>query len=282
MSKFSEEEILRDTLEKAEVNLDISKLKQQLSYGYSDKERKKVHSETNNLIQNSLNTDSLGKCIHVTGEMRALTDPFHRYLCEQINQKDEEVFKVIYNLPEEYRKETTKILEWNLNNWTTTKSNREWHDELRTIYSVANRSVNLYAMDTIDEVQYSVFGNKYVLLQEKHPDKATVKHTWLLESEELNHQLEKRAEKLISKSKDVDEGNYRRFTQNLNSIVARRYLIMLQKDSYTYEELFKDEMANDFTESPKEIIDSLKIMNFIHLIKNQKVQITKDGREFIR
>lgn len=39
-----------------------------------------------NLLKSSLDKNSLGECIHITGEM-VLTDPFLRYLCDQINLK---------------------------------------------------------------------------------------------------------------------------------------------------------------------------------------------------
>jgi hypothetical protein len=74
------------------------------------------------------------------------------------------------------------MLKWNLKKWTSKNKKRIWQEELKTIYSIANRSVSLYALDTSNEIQYSVFGYKYILLQEKHDDLATQKHTWLLES----------------------------------------------------------------------------------------------------
>ena len=256
-----------------------------ISHGYLDDEIKHTHRETNNLLQESIDNNSLGECIHITGEMRALTDPFHRYICEEISQKEKDVFRVVYNLPEEHMNKTTKILEWNLDCWASDGSDRKWHEELRTIYSIANRSVNLYALDTSEEIQYSVFGNKYILLQEKHRDGVRKKHTWLLESESINSMLTVKAEELIKQSKDVDEGNYRRFTQNLSSVASKRFLTILDKsskDRLSIDELLEDEVVNDFTDSPEEIIDTLKIMNFINNKDEDSIEITKSGREFIK
>lgn len=274
-------ENLEKTLAYAGIN-DISIFENNVkSHGYSEDDRKIVHNATNQVIQNSLESNSLGECIHITGEMRALTDPFHRYICDQINQKDKDVFRIVYNLPEAYMDDTTKILEWNLDSWKSTNKERLWQEELRTIYSIANRSVNLYALDTSDEIQYSVFGHKYILLQEKHLDRATNKHTWLLESEALNAELTIKAEEFIKKSKDVDEGNYRKFTQDLNSVASQRFLNLLSQNSMNILELLKDEVANDFTDSTQEIINTLKVMNFLK-IENEKVIITENGKDFIK
>lgn len=255
-----------------------------LSHGYSKESIKNTHTETNNKIQESLKSNSLGKCIHITGEMRALTDPFHRYLCEEINHKERDVFRVVYNLPEENMNNSTKMLKWNLESWALDKSNRKWDEELRTIYSIANRSVNLYALDTSDEIQYSVFGHKYILLQEKHKDRASRKHTWLLESEAVNSILTDKAENIIGKSKDIDGSNYRDFTKRINSIVSMHFLSMLIKTSHiSVEDLLSDEMANDFTDSPIEIIEALSAMGFIRKTNNSElIEISISGREFIK
>ena len=175
------------------------------SYGFLEKDRKNVHNQTNNLLKSSLDKNSLGECIHITGEMRALTDPFHRYLCDQINLKDKDVFKVVYNHPDIEMNNTVDMLKWNLKKWTSKNKKRIWQEELKTIYSIANRSVSLYALDTSNEIQYSVFGYKYILLQEKHDDLATQKHTWLLESESLNAELTLKAENYIKKAKKLED-----------------------------------------------------------------------------
>lgn len=281
MFKLNEnhEEYLRQTLDLLGFHGELPKV---IIHGCSRESIKSVHLETNNLIKMNIENNSLGECIHITGEMKALIDPFHRYLCEVISQKEQKVFRMIFNLPKKYAQNTTKILEWNLESWASISPVRKWHEKLRTIYSIANRSVNLYASDTLNEIQYSVFGNKYILLQEKHKEKIREKHTWLIESESVNTTLSMRAEELIKKSQDIDEGNYRRFTQNINSIAARRFLLLLKdNDSLPNENLIEDGIANDFTESVQEVLESLIIMDFIKPIANGLVVITDSGREFI-
>lgn len=43
---------------------------------------------------------------------------------------------------------TVDMLKWNLKKWTSKNKKRIWQEELKTIYSIANRSVSLYALDT--------------------------------------------------------------------------------------------------------------------------------------
>ncbi len=280
---IQEEKAFFETLKKAGItdfNRDSVKV---LEYGFKGKSIDKVHLETNNLLQKSLKTNSLGECIHITGKMRALTDPFHRYLCDQINKKNENVFKVVYNLPEKYSNNTIKIIEENLKSWNI-KQKRNWIEELRTIYSIANRSVNLYSLDTSDKIQYSVFGNKYILFQGEHQeslDKSKEKHTWLLESEKLNEILTNKAEMLISKSNNINEGTYRVFTQKLNSYASKRfYKILENKKNVPLENLLNDEMAMDITESTQDIVDILRIMQFIKINNYNQASITEKGKDF--
>ena len=279
---MSENKLL-ETLELAGISDCKSYIPNILSEGITKEKIKKVHLDTNSKIQEMLTSNSLGECIHITGEMRALTDPFHRYICEQINSKSEDdIFKIVYNLPEAKMNNTTQIIEWNLNNWAPKVNRRNWSEELQIIYSIANRSVNLYNLDTSQDIQYSVFGNKYILLQEQHKDKAETKHTWFLESEALNAELTIKANLFIKKSNNIDEGHYGRFAQNVNGIASKRLLRMLNKKILSKETLLQDTIANDFTDSIEDIIESLKIMNFINENStNNSFNITTSGKEFL-
>jgi len=277
MSENNYEEKLRQTLSLLGIYEALPKV---ILHGCSEEDIKNVHKETNNIIHECMKNNNIGECIHITGEMRALTDPFHRYLCEEISQKEQKVFRVVFNLPETHMQNATKIIEWSLEGWASDKSGRKWHEELRTIYSIANRSVSLYAFDTSNDIQYSVFGSKYILLQEKHDDRIAIKHKWLLESESINSMLLMRAEELIKKSKDIDGGNYRKFTQNVNSIASKRFLALLSKTDLPIEKLIIDEIAKDFVESTQEILENLIIMGFIEIRENELAFITYSGREF--
>jgi len=272
---------LANTLHLARANIELANDKI-LAHGYTGEERKLVHRETNERIRQSLITNSLGECIHITGEMRALTDPFHRFVCEEISQKEKDVFRVVYSLPQRFLGNATKILEWNLTNWSANSQGRTWYENLRTIYAIANKAVNLFALDLMEEVQYSVFGHKYVLLQEKHADKATSKHTWLLESEALNSLLCVQADELIRRAASVDEGIYRRFTQSLTGTAAKRILSLLKSggNNASRSALCADELVKDFSDSPEEVVEALKVMGFVAEDSMDSLRITSAGKEF--
>jgi hypothetical protein len=275
--------VLIKTLELAGISDSKSFEPKIISEGNTKETIKEVHNRTNLMIKDRLDKHSLGECIHITGEMRALTDPFHRFMCEQISRKSEkDIFKVVYNLPEEKKDDITKIVKWNLENWTSKIQKRNWVEELRTLHAIANRSVNLYTLNTVDKIQYSVFGNKYILLQEKHKDKAETKHTWLLESEALNAELVIKANEIINSAENIDEGYYGRFTQNIGGVPAKRILNLLQDNEILeVDKLINDEIVKDFTDYATDIIESLKIINFINEKNPGYVEITNSGREFI-
>jgi hypothetical protein len=253
-----------------------------LKHGFNPEERQSVHQETNKLIQSCLRGSSLGECIHITGEMRALTDPFHRYICEEINKNDKDVFKVVYNLPEQLLPDHLKVVEWNLEKWASGGIDSDWREQLLSIYLIANRSVNLFALDTSDQIQYSVFGHKYILLQEKHQEKAREKNTWLLESEAINSILTVRAAQLVKAARPVDEGDYHRFTLGINSVAARRFLSLLSEKQGRLEAeyLLNDDVARDFCDSTDVILESLRVMGFVNRNPKGLVEITTNGMEF--
>ena len=101
-----------------------------------------------------------------------------------------------------------------------------------------------------------------------------------MESESLNAELTLKAENYIKKAKKLEEGNYRKFTQDLNNVSSQRFLSLLSKSEKSIIELLEDKLAMDFTDSTQEILDTLRVMNFLN-INDNKVSITESGREFI-
>lgn len=276
-----DEQALIDTLELAGVRIPKLRTISVLDFSSADKEEnKKVHEATNLLILSLLSINELGECIHVTGEMRALTDPLHRQLCEEMQRRDMGNFQVLYNIPEEHRQNAAKIVRWNLSRWVTGKG-RQWAEELRTIDVIANRSVDLLAYNTTNEIQYSVFGKKYILLQEKHRNKVLQKRVWLLKSEKLNELLVDRGRALIEKSGDIDEGLFREFTVNLSGAAARRMLVILIQNRNDNSNLLNDPFIRDFAADPQGALDALKVMDFVAEDDRERLSITPSGREFL-
>lgn len=225
----SDERALISTLDLTGLESPNPKRIKTLAFSSAKKqENKRVHQATNRLIFELLSTEDLGTCIHVTGEARAMTDPFHRQVCAEMRRRNKGSFFVLYNIPDDRRVSAAALVQWNLSRWASGTLSR-WDEELRTIDVIAKRSVNLLAYNTLDEIQYSVFGDKYVLLQEKHSDNATSKRVWLLESEGVNSHLTERAKGFVAAAADIDEGLFREFIVNLSGTAARRCLSLLTK-----------------------------------------------------
>jgi hypothetical protein len=116
--------------------------------------------------------------------------------------------------------------------------------------------VDVRAYKTADELQYSVFGNKYVLLQEKHLDDvdsgaASPKRVWLLNSEKLNAFLTARALSIIENSKDVPETLFKRFFAKVSGVTAQNILARLMKEGLIHEEGMLDKNRLSLTLRPR-------------------------------
>lgn len=211
--------------------------------------------------------------------MRALTDPLHRRICEEMKRRNKGSFNILFHIPYERIQDPALLVEWNLSKWAKLRS-RHWQDELRTIDIIANRSVDLHAYNAFSNIQYSVFGHKYILLQEKHNKEAMNKRIWLLESEVINGVLVERGKQLLSNARDVDEGLFRQFTLNLSGVAARWSLSQLAKKSIGKDELLSAPLFHDFAKNPQDSIDALKIMTFIVERADGLLSITPAGRDF--
>lgn len=277
----SDQQALVDTLGLAEVEVSASNKYKVLDFSEADKEQNdKIHENTNKLLLSLLDAGELGSCIHVTGAMRALADPFHRQICEAMRVRDQESFNVIYGLPKEFQNNAASVVGWNLEKWAHGKS-RNWEDELRSIDVIANRSVDLFAFDTSSEIQYSVFGNRHILLQEKHSALAASKRIWLLESENINGTLVERGFSMMNGAMNIDEGMFHEFALSLSGVAAGHYLKKLQYGPIERDSLLNDSFIVDFVRSPQDSFDSLLVMGFVHADAQSNISITQTGREFL-
>jgi hypothetical protein len=277
----SEIKLLLKTLEIASVANPASNKINVLEFSNATtSENNRVRDAANRLILSLMETNNLGTCIHITGEMRALTDPFHRQVCEEMRRRDKGSFYVLFHIPYKRIQDAFSLVEWNLSKWASFRL-RQWKEELRTIDIIAKRSVNLLAYNTFNDIQYSVFGHKYILLQEKHDDKAINKRIWLLESEAINGILVERGRQLLSRGRDVNEGLFRDFTLNLSGVASRWCLTKLEKKSIGKDELFSDPFLRDYAENPQGSFNALKIMGFIVENTDGLISITPVGRDFL-
>jgi len=274
-----EKQALLLTLSLADVALPWSKIKVLDASKRDPFQNKRVYDATNRLLLDLLRSNELGICIHITGEMRALTDPFHRQVCEEMQRRVERCFDVLYQIPRDRLYKAASIVGWNLSRWAKGHQ-RRWEEDLRTIDVIARRSVELFAYDTLDIVQYSVFGNKYVLLQEKHQERPRSKRVWLLESEQLNILLTERSRAYLRSATEIDEGLFHEFVTNVSGIAAHRYLKRLDHASVDRESLLADRFVQYYVEEPQDVLDALIVMGFVHRRK-ERLSISPTGRQFL-
>jgi hypothetical protein len=191
------------------------------------------------------------------------------------------VFNVLYNIPEEYRRSPFPLVRWNLSRWTSGRL-RRWDEELRIIDAISNRSVNLLAYDTLQEVQYSVFGGKFILLQEVHRAGIRTKRVWLLESAAVNSALVDRGMALIAKASAVDERLFGDFSLAVGGVIARRYLRLLSNTPLDRTALLEDSFVCDYAREPSGPLEALETMGFVHADEGGRARITNAGQEFLR
>jgi hypothetical protein len=288
MSNKENLEALETTLRLAGVkNFSVDKLNL-LEYSEAVPEsNQRVYKATNNLIFEELSQGNLGSCIHVTGEMRALTDPFHRQLCEEMIRREKGRFQVLFYAPEnlynfeENHPSPEALVDWNLNQWfSQSQKETHWTEKMRTTNAIANQSVDILAYDTQDKIQYSVFGNRYVLLQEKHTAHAESKRVWLIESDKVNEELSDNAELFIDNSVNIDSSIFRNFSKSLTQLSAYRILSKLKDSKIKEEEILNDRLIKDFSINPLRSLNALKIMKFVEKDENDFLKITLEGIDF--
>ena len=168
--------------------------------------------QANEQLLQTLLSDTPGHCIHITGEMRALADPFHRRLCAELAKRANTRFTVVYDIPEEYSQSPDGVGKWNAQRWAS----KAWTEKLSAMNLIGDAFVDVRAYNTLPEIQYSVCGNRYVLLQEKHSDEGDSrtpfpKRVWLLDSETLNAFLTARALNIVANAKGIPETLFKRF-----------------------------------------------------------------------
>jgi hypothetical protein len=273
---------LAETLEQAGVSRSSSAKLRVLDFSARNKKRNQlVHESTNRLLLDLVASNDVGTCIHVTGEMRAITDPLHRQICETISLRRGEGFDILYNLPPDRAADVFGTVSWNLDNWNK-KSPGRWEERLSAIDLVANGGVDLFAYDTSDLIQYSVFGHRYILLQEKHSAVAESKRVWLLDSQKVHDVLANKAERILDLAVDVDEMHFKTFTLNLSGVAARRFLKRLQHTgALSQDVLMDDRLVQELAPDPVGPLNALSMMKFVEAARDGLYHITPAGEEFL-
>jgi hypothetical protein len=190
------------------------------------------------------------------------------------------VFSVLFNLPRNKRQDRNSAIGWSLKKWSE-KGTGNWQEYLRTFDMLAEHTVDVRASNSANEIQYSVFGNRYIQLQEKHPDAAKAKRVWLLECQELNEVLTERGERLLNQSTDIDERWYSSFMSTLGGLGARLVLRKLTDERALAVEELDEAKLHDFGGSMIETVDALKTVGLIRTDKEDRWMISPRGKQYL-
>lgn len=242
---------------------------------------KEVHAKANEQLLGALLQNQPGQCIHITGEMRALADPFHRRLCAELVKRSKARFTVIYNIQDDYQH-----LE-GVGKWAQTWKSKSWSDRLSAINLIGDAFVDVRGYNTLSEIQYSVFGNKYILLQEKHADEGgssvpLQKRVWLLQSEKLNEFLTDRAVTIADNSKDIPEALFRRFSAKVNGVTSQTILRKLAAHSPMPAEQVIDDAMRTFDTDATSDLKALKSIGFVKQDEAGAFCISPEGTQYLK
>src|ERR1043166_8497770 len=83
----------------------------------SPEENRRVYEKVNFLLDDLLQREDLGRTVHVTGELRALSDPLHQSICDDNYQRHRTAIRFIGRIPEACRREPYELLEQNAIAW---------------------------------------------------------------------------------------------------------------------------------------------------------------------
>lgn len=276
-------DLLIDTLVKAGIpQFDASKAEIISSATSDPTENSRVHAKTNAVLFELLQRNELGRCVHVTGGARALTDPYHRQMCEAIRSEHKEPFQVLYHVPNDLKGDNWEIVRWNLRHWGL-GGFKNWRQKLLTLNMIGSGGVALKAYDERSHIQYSVFGNRYIQIQGKHEDGALAKRVWLIKSEYVNGLLTEIAETDLQKASAVDERNFKNFVTALFTNTARMMLYkILTGEASTQEQLLADENLSFVDPNAAEKLAALRVIDFVNEDAMGHLTISPDGRSFLQ
>lgn len=236
-----------------------------------------LHFQTNLKISECLEQRSLGTCLHITGRMNAIHDPFHSDLCTTIFRRTDSPFKFSYFDQEEPDRTPIDIVKqkkimWSSNHWKTSLAalRKESQSQIET-YSVADQSA----------VQFTVFGNRFVQLQSQHDDAGSnpvSKHVWLIESQKMHDVLLEHATSVISNASQVPANLFREAYDLMFGVGAKIVLNRLSSVE-AFEKEHAILAASDFHSKPAEVVAALTEFGF--LCDGERVSITQRGRELL-
>ena len=281
-----DEHALAATFEQAGVaTIDPRKVTWLAFSGPDQAKNELVYSEANDRLVKLIKDNSVGHCIHVTGEMRALADPFHRRVCAEIYQRGQEKFSLIYSIPPGYRESPEGVGRWNAESWRRSG----WVDRLSAFSMIGKDIVDVFAYDTLDKIQFTVFGNRYLLLQEKHKDEVSgstrgapiPKRVWLLSCEKLNHAFAEKAAVIKNDAEALPDALFRRFAVSIHGVTSRQIINRLvESGGRGHVDQIIDETLRRFDSQVEAHLTALKTIGFVKNGLANMLDLTNEGRQY--
>jgi hypothetical protein len=247
--------------------------------------------EANEQLYRSVNQDFLlpmvekedpKECIHVTGEMRALSDRLHRLVCRKMVKKYNNRFKMVISLSsveESYYKMNSffgrEIMRWVRKEWRGLNLN--WFDYLDVFDLLSDEEVTLYRLRQPEKIHFSIFAGEYVLLQAEHPPGTHVKEVWLLKSELLYKQLLAKCKEIINKAELLHPRVFRDFMLSISGPSAANILFLLRENKKMMIKQLISELKS--LELLEDAYNNLRAAGFIEEMENYCL-LTEEGKEY--
>ena len=240
-----------------------------------------LHARTNRTLLKTLMDGHLGDCIHITGKMNALADPFHRRLCAEVAKQGTTRFTVVYDGSVGGAPDGKGVAARSARRW----ARAGWSDKLSAVRLIGEEVVDVWAGPTKNAVQYTVFGGRYTQLQGRHAEtdgaSSAEKPIWLIESEEVNGILTELARTTLARSRDVREGEFRDFFIRTNGVAAHDMLKTLSAAGPASRATLLSPRLLDFDPGAGEILDGLEDLGLVASARDGTVGITAGGTQFI-
>lgn len=240
-----------------------------------------LHATANRTLQKTILDGSAGNCIHVTGRMNALMDPYHRRLCAELARQGRNRFRIVCDgsVGEPARGRgaaATSARRW---------ADAAWDDRLSAIRLIGEGLVDLRTGPTGEALRYTVFGGRYAQIRGGLPVAGGAPHAmkaiWLVVSEEVNGTLAEWAEATLARSRHVGEGEFREFFVRTNGVAAHDMLRTLCGTGPIHRSELLTSRLLDFDPGAGDILASLGDLGLVAEGDDGNVGITDGGRRFI-
>jgi hypothetical protein len=190
----------------------------------SPENNRKVYALVNELLGKLVGERDLGSTIHITGELRALSDPRHQDICIENYRRHKTAVTFVGYVPVDHRAEPYLLLERDASAWQAS-----WRASLTAFRMPANGEVNVFATDEMEKLHYSVFPDNYALLQEWHIHEDHSKRVWLIRSPAVHASLERRAQRTLARATQIPPFYFRRLAMYAASDEALDLLARLDE-----------------------------------------------------